>query len=268
MPAKKVTSDVVVHKHQVDDEFGKAFLDDLQKGVWSGGALVLRKSCLCVYYKHGRELRLSTVFSPVEPKVCVREKKAFWKRRCVADDIAPHVVNAYMSKRALWKARCKRATSRRPEVLAASMESDSQTAWKLRLQESRAFLESLVSTSSAHDASCQRRARVRVSSPVVGKICETSDDARIFALASSSERNFRRASRVRRNGVSVIGSVHGRMPCEKRRLLQRAENAEEHNAANIIEVLRSLSQSYRDYLFLMVGLRCPGPLAPIYGEND
>ena len=156
MLAKKEATDVDLPKRLVDAEFGEAFLDDLQKGVWSGGAFVLRKSCVCVYYKHGREQRRSTVFSPVEAKPCVREKKAFWKRRCVADNIAPHVVNAYMSKRALWKARCKKATSMRSEVPAPSIESDAQIAWQLRLQGSRAFLEVLVSTSSKHDMSSQR----------------------------------------------------------------------------------------------------------------
>ena len=88
----------------------------------------------------------------------------------------------------------------------------------------------------------------------MGTICEKKEtDRRSFALASSSDRNFRRAFRVRRNGVSVIGSVRGRMPSEKKRLLEREENAEEHNAANVREVLRSLSQSYRDNLFLVIG---------------
>ena len=82
------------HAYALDEKW----MDDLQKGVWSGGALIFLKSGMCLYYKHGRELTRSTDMSPVDTKHGACEKKPFWKRRCVADHIAPHVVNAYMLK--------------------------------------------------------------------------------------------------------------------------------------------------------------------------
>ena len=48
-------------------------------------------------------------------------------------------MRAYELKRALWKARCKRATGMMSVVSAVSTVSDEQVSWQVRLQESRAF---------------------------------------------------------------------------------------------------------------------------------
>jgi len=48
-------------------------------------------------------------------------------------------MRAYELKRALWKARCKRATGMMSVVSPVSTVSDEQVSWQVRLQESRAF---------------------------------------------------------------------------------------------------------------------------------
>ena len=67
-------------------------------------------------------------------------------------------------------------------------------------------------------------------------------------VRSQTERNFLKIARVRRNGVSIHTTVRRRPDCQKRRQLQREEDAAQRKTGHMKEILAKLSCKTEDWL--------------------
>ena len=249
--------------HQVKSEgqqqfHDEIFLDDLQKGVWVSGPVSLRDKGCRLYYKHGRELKVSLLSAKPRCKFGSYNqdrRKALCGSSCHNEtDIGPHVIRAYLQQRKLWKQRSRKAVSLQPAAApCASERSDSEIAWEFRVAESRAFVETLPSL-KVENAVVGKRTTLTLSSGCLSHIDLESRPARnVLATSLSSERNFRKAQAARRNGVMVSGSQRSRITCDKQRFIAREADAFERNVAAVHDVLRGLPDYLRDSLFCMSG---------------
>jgi len=212
---------------QPEDEYGLAYLDSLQKGVWVGGPMTLSNELYRLYYKHGRELKISLLSSGLQTAPCshkqTRTRESCGSRHRLEKGVDPHATRAYEQKRALWKWRCKRAVFAGQTTPSAIETSDSAAAWKLRVDESREFLETLPGIIFAGESlrQSQRSTITRISSGCLRADAIAMPDRNLGPTSTCSDRNFRKSHAARRNGVMIAGSERGRSACEKQRYIDR-----------------------------------------------
>ena len=214
---------------KLDIEFGKAWLDYMQKGVLAAG------------YKHPLK----------KPRRSDVQKERVPRRRRLdstagEEGLLDHVKQAYGAKRAQQAQRCRRALQRSQAVVKVchEVDMDAKMARQLHLEESRAFVANLDPWNHGVKGKTNR------GKPRSGASFQ-STGASASDCISTGERNFRKTCRSRRNGLSLTGTERIRVRCEKTRLLQHEKDAAERNAWHLSEALRGMTPGERDKIYIM-----------------
>ena len=161
-------------------------------------------------------------------------------------DLPAHVKAAYGAQRAQQAQRCRRAVQRSLAVTTVrhEVDEDAKMAWNIQLQESKAFVAALDPWFHAVKSRRNRR------EPRIA-CCSYSMSSFHSDKILQSERNFRKTSCKRRNGLSFIGTDRRRIACEKTRFLKKEADAAERNSWYLTEALRNMSSAERDKIYIM-----------------
>ena len=214
---------------ELDEIYGKDFLDDLQLSVQSS---VLNANSVAQSF---------SAFG--------RRKRSAKKRRC--NTLSASQAEYGAGTILLQKSKKKKRKSPKSYVKSNLDDvtiSDRSLAWKLRLEESHRFVEDL-RTPYAHSYKCSRV-------PALVEACEKSEHepfaegSHVAASQTQRDRSFMHRPAVRKNGISDIRQWNG-LSDEKKRLLRRESENAKRNLQNVQEMKSYVKQSVKDELFIM-----------------